>query len=234
MNRNNNNNIDDIPQEAIEKMARRLSYVGAILIAVAVVGVCFSIAKIEIVSIKIVVAAIAVAVGLIGIFLMIVAGIGGKELPVENNFFLYDKKSKQSIEVSELTISLVREKMVSFMASFKHRGKLYIGDLFDDRSQIPDHFKPLFCYELLCEISDENGADAETFLSFGYECAEIFSKYLSQNGDYELAMNVKSYILDFSNGKQNVSEFKSYLSSKRSHIEERMLDYTKSNIKKFG
>ena len=234
MNRNNNNNIDDLPQDAIEKMARRLSYVGAILIAVAVVGVCFSITKIEIMAIKIVVAAIAIAIGLIGIFLMIVAGVGGKEPLADNNFFLYDKRRKQSIEVSELTVALVREKMINLMASFKHRGKLYIGDLFDDRSQIPDHFKPLFCYELLCEIGDENGADAETFLSFGYECAEIFSKYLSQSGDYELAMNVKSYILDFSSGKHNVSEFKSYISSKKHYIEEKMLDYTKNNIKKFG
>lgn len=234
---NQNNNMDDIPQEVLEKMARRLSNFGAILIAAAIVGVCFAIAKIESSSIKIVVAAISAAVGLIGIFLMIVAGVGSRvspERPAKNNFFLYNRKERQNIEISELTVHLIRDKLTAYMSSFKHRGKLYIGDLFDERSQIPDHFKPLFCYELLCEISDENGADAETFLSFGYECAEIFSKYLSQNEDYSLAMDVKTYILDFASGKSNVEEFKSYLTSKKQYIENKMLDYTKSNIKKFG
>ena len=108
---NNKNNLDDIPQEALDKMATRLSYFGAVLIAAAVVGVCFAITRIDNTVIKIVVAAIAAVVGLIGIFIVLVANIGAREVPEEeNNFFLYNKKRKQNIDLSELTVSLIREK----------------------------------------------------------------------------------------------------------------------------
>ena len=231
---NQDNNLNEIPKEELEKIARRISNFGAILIAVAFVGVCFAIAKIDDLIIKIIVSAISAIIGVVGIFIMVLVAIGSREAGRQNNFFLYNKKKKENMDISELTVKEVRDRLVSYMDSYKHRGRLYIGDLFDERMQIPDQFKPLFCYELLCEIGDNNGADAETFLSFGQECADIFSKYLSQNGDYELASKVKGYILDFSSGKKNTEEFKSFISSQKASLEEKMLKYTVSNIKKFG
>lgn len=231
---NQNNNLEEIPREELEKISRRISNVGAVLIAVAIIGVCFAIAKVDDLTIKIIVAVVACCIGAIGAFLMIIAAVGSREAGREDNFFLYNKKTKTNIDVSELTVSEVRGRLTSLMASYKHRGKLYIGDLFDERMRIPEHFKPLFCYELLCELSDENGADAEAFLSFGNECAEVFIKYLSQSGDYEIAAKVRGYILDFSNGKKNADEFREYISSKKTFLEERMLRYAVNNIKKFG
>ncbi len=231
---NQNNNLEEIPREELEKISRRISNFGAILIAVAIIGFCFAIAKIDDLTVKIIIAVIACFVGAVGAFLMIIAAIGTKDMSRPDNFFLYNTKTKENIDVSELTVDEVRKRLIKFMASYKHRGKLYIGDLFDERMRIPEHFKPLFCYELLCELCDENGADAEAFLSFGNECAEVFTKYLSQSGDYELAMKIRGYITDFSSGKKNVEEFRQYIFSKKAFLEERMLQYATSNIKKFG
>ena len=144
-----------------------------------------------------------------------------------------DKKKKQDIAISELKISEIRGRLTDFMAAFKFRGKLYIGDLFDERNRIPEHFKILFCYELLCEIS-ENRADAEIFLSFGKECADIFSEYLTKNGDGELAMKIRAYILDFSDGNKKIEEFRDLIVSQKESLEEKMLSYTVKNIEKFG
>lgn len=230
----NNNNLDDIPKEALETMARRMSNFGAILIGVAIIGICFAIAKLEGEFIRIAVIVLAGLVGIVGIFLMIIAAVGIRNEFPKHNFFLYDKKAKKDIAPSELTVSLVRERISLFMSSFKRRGKLYIGDLFDPRMRISDPFKTLFCYEILCEIGEKSGADPATFLSFGLECADTFYTYLAFNGDHELALKLKSFILDFSEGHENAEEFASFLSSKKEYMEEKMLDFTVKNIKKFG
>ena len=231
---NQNNNFEEIPREELEKISRRISNFGAILIAAAIIGVCFAIAKIDDITLKIVIAAVACVVGGVGAFIMIISAVATKESARQDNFFLYNKKTKTNVDVAELTVPEVRKRLMALMASYKHRGKLYIGDLFDERMRIPEHFKPLFCYELLCELSDENGADAEAFLSFGDECAEVFIKYLSQSGDYEIATRIKSYITDFSSGKENASEFKQYITEQKPTLEANMLKYAKNNIKKFG
>lgn len=231
---NQNNNFDDIPKEFIETMSRRLSNIGAILIGAAVIGVCFAIARMENEVVKVAIIALSGLVGVLGIFLMIVAYVGSSEIRNKHNFFLYNKKKKQDMAIGELTISEIRNRLTAFMSSFKHRGKLYVGDLFDERQRIPEPFKILFCYELLCEIGDNKGADPEVFLSFGHECGEIFYRYLSKNGDHELGLKIKTYILEFGEGKENVDEFKGFILSKKQYLEEKMLNYTVENIKKFG
>lgn len=230
----NNNNLDDIPKDALETIARRISNFGAILIAAAIIGVCFAIAKLDDEVMRVAVIIISALVGIVGIFLMIVATVGSKNENPKHNFFLYDKKKKQDIALSELTVPLIRERLYNFMSSFKHRGKLYIGDLFDARMRIPEHFKTLFCYEILCEIGEAQGTDPKLFLSFGHECADVFYRYLAFNGDHELALRLKTFIIEFSEGKENSEEFASFLSSKKEYMEEKMLDFTVKNIKKFG
>jgi hypothetical protein len=149
------------------------------------------------------------------------------------NFFLYDKKKKTDISPAELTFDSVRSKICEFMSIFKHKGKLYIGDLFSNNATVPEHFKPLFCYELLYELATDDGLEAGVFLSFGSECAEVFAKYLRENEDYELATRIYSYIVDFESGDKRIAEFKDYMSSMSQHIESKMLGYTKENIEKF-
>ena len=150
------------------------------------------------------------------------------------NFFLYDRKTKADMPLSALTFSEVRHRLLDFMSIFKRRGKLYVGDLFDENPHITENFKPLFCYEILYELAIEDGAmDARSFLGFGGECADIFTKYLRQTEDYELATAIRTYIFDYSEENDNTKGFKEYIKSKKEHIESKMLGYAKKNIEKF-
>ena len=120
------------------------------------------------------------------------------------------------------------------MTIFKRRGKLYIADLFDENPNIPEYFKPLFCYEILYELASDEGMDATAFLRFGGECADVFSKYLRENGDYELANRLRSFIIEHSEDNNNTEAFKEYMKTKKEHISEKMLGYAVKNIEKFN
>ena len=229
---NQNDNFDNLTPEEKAAATDKIARFGAILLALGIILYCFSIAKLEEGFARFAASLFACLLGGIGIFIIVVVILGSKADKSRRNFFLYDKKKKQDIAVSELKISEIRGRLTDFMAAFKFRGKLYIGDLFDERNRIPEHFKILFCYELLCEIS-ENRADAEIFLSFGKECADIFSEYLTKNGDGELAMKIRAYILDFSDGDKKTEEFRELIVSQKESLEEKMLSYTVKNIEKF-
>ncbi len=229
---NQNDNFDNLTPEEKAAATDKIARFGAILLALGIILYCFALAKLEEGFARFATSLFACLLGGVGVFIIVVVILGSRADKSRRNFFLYDKKKKKDIEVSELKISEIRGRLTDFMAAFKFRGKLYIGDLFDDRNRIPEHFKILFCYELLCEIS-ENSADAEIFLSFGKECADIFSEYLTKNGDGELAMKIKAYILDFSDGDKKTEEFRELIVSQKESLEEKMLSYTVKNIEKF-
>jgi len=224
----NNNNKDDN-----REIASKVAKFGAIVLGSAIILACFAYAKITNPILQITIGIIAAIIGCLGIFLLITVIYSIKASGANNNFFLYDKKKKQNIPISELTVAEIRMRLFSLMSIFKYKGKLYIGDLFSEDKNIPECFRTLFCYELLCEISEKNCAEAEIFLSFGNECANIFYKYLSENADYDLARDIKIYINDFSSGNNRVEEFHKYIISKKQQIEEKMLIYTVENIDKF-
>lgn len=205
------------------------------MIAIAIVLACFSYTKMEPGAAQIALYVLAGVIALIGGFIIFVIAYGTHLEKQKRNFFLYDKKLKKDISLDELTVARIRERLVMHMALFKHKGKLYVGDLFDSKTLIvPEIIKPLFCYELLCEIADENGANASVFLSFGIECADIFSKYLASNDDHELALKIKSYFFAYADDQSVSGEFREYVVSKKEHIEAKMLGYVKSNIEKFS
>ena len=230
---NQNKNINDLSPEERSAINDKITRFGAILLAVGIVMYCFSITKIEEGFIRILVSVLACLIGTLGIFIIVVVIAGSKTEKQKRNFFLYDRKKKKNIDVSDLNIGTVREKISDFMAAFKIRGKLYVGDLFDNKNRIPDHFKTLFCYELLCQIS-EHRANAEVFLSLGNECADIFEKYLAATGNSELAISIRAYIINYSAGENKVDEFRTLMTSKKEELEASMLNYTKQNISKFG
>ena len=71
-------------------------------------------------------------------------------------------------------------------------------------------------------------------MSFGNECALIFSKYLRENGDYELASDVCNYLNSYSKENSNAESFRSFIKNKKEYIEKKMLGYTVDNIDKFN
>ena len=207
----------------------------SVMIAVAIVLACFSYTKVDPGVAQIALYVLAGIIAIIGGFVIFVVAYGTHIEKQKRNFFLYDRKLKKDIPMDDLTVARVRERLVMHMSLFRHKGKLYIGDLFDSKTMIaPEILKPLFCYELLGEIADENGANASVFLSFGVECAEIFSKYLASNDDHELALKIKGYFFAYANDKTVSGEFREYIVSKKEHIEAKMLGYVKSNIEKFS
>jgi len=229
---NNDQNNQNNP--SIEEIGEKVIRFGAILVAAAIILFCFAYTKIESPLLQMLAFGLSTLLGCVGIFIIVVIAVGMRAEKHKTNFFLYDKKKRKNIDPCELTVAEIRKRLEEFMSSFKHRGKLYIGDLFDERRHIPEHFKPLFCYEVLCQIAEGSNSQAETFLSFGFECAEVFSKYLSQNADYELASKIKTYIAEYSDGEHKAEGFCSYISEQKQSIEEKMLNYTVTNIEKFG
>lgn len=230
MNNDQNNQKTPSADEIGEKIIR----FGSILVAAAIILFCFAYTRIESPILAAAVFVLSGLLGCVGVFIIVVIAFGMRVEKHKTNFFLYDKKKKQNIELCELTVNEIRKRLNEFMSTFKHRGRLYVGDLFDERRRVPEHFKPLFCYELLCQISEGSQAQAETFLSFGLECADIFSKYLSQSSDYELASRIKTFICEYSEKNQKTEDFFCYIASQKQHIEEKMLNYTIENIEKFG
>ena len=221
---------EELMREARIKMIK----IASVGIAGAIVLACYAYTKIEDVMVQTVLFGVSSIISVIAGLLIIGTVSLGREQKARRNFFLYDSRAKKDIGVKELTVSRVREKMREFMSIFKRRGKLYIGDLFDENPHIPEHFKPLFCYEILCQLaSGEGHTDVSTFLSFGRECAEIFVKYLRENRDYELALSINSYICEYSPENNNSEKFAEYLKTQKEHIESKMLSYAVENIEKF-
>lgn len=212
----------------------RIIRFGSVLVAIAIILTCFAMAKVNNLFFKIALNIVAAVVGCFGLFLIITVIVGSRMSKVNSNFFLYDKKKKANIPVGELTVEEVRSRLFSLISVFRYKGKLYIGDLFSDERSIPDVFKTLFCYELLCELSEDSAPEVEKFLSFGDECGDIFFKYLSLNSDYELAEDIRGYIRAYSDGKADVEEFHKYIIAKKQSFETKMLDYTVENIDSFN
>jgi hypothetical protein len=216
--RNNGDNIND-----------KITRFGAVLIAIASVVFCYSYTRLS-GSSGIVAYAVAGVLAVAGAFIITVVVLGSR---FENrNLFLYDPKSKRDVTPSELSIALVRQRVISYMKMFRRFGMLYIGELFDSPS-VPESLKPLFCYELLCEIAEDGEAKAETFLNYGSECAAIFSKYLTDVEEFDILTRLSGFISDFSERREVVNEFIGYLRSQKDHMGKRMLNYTVNNIDKF-
>ena len=233
MNQNNQNNQNN--QENMEEKMRdatiKLIKTASVILGIAIITFCYGYTKTEGAA-----QAVTYILGAILCFiattLITVTLSARRAFKNKRNFFLYDKKKKADIAPAELTFDVVRSKICEFMSIFKHRGKLYIGDLFSNDDSVPEHFKPLFCYELLYELAIDDGLEAGVFLSFGSECAEVFAKYLRENEDYDLANKIYAFIVDFEAGNRRTAEFKQYMNTQAEHIKSKMLGYTISNIEK--
>ncbi len=203
-------------------------------IGASVILACYSYTRVEDVFRQLLLYVLSSVICIIAALLIMGAVAIGRAEKNRHNFFLYNRKNKAEMPIASLTVKEIRERLLEFMSIFKRRGKLYVGDLFEENPNIPEQFKPLFCYEILYELAAEDGIDAVAFLGFGGECAEIFTKYLRENEDYELATKLRSFILDFSTENNNSESFREYMRTKKEHIEEKMLKYTVKNIEKFN
>lgn len=225
---NNNVNKPTPDYSPIYRMA-------AVMLAIAVIVTCYAIARVEDFLLRIILFSVAGLVAFIA-FIFISAALTAKRMSGKKiNYFLYDKKTKRDMPLDALTFEELRRRIQKYMSMFSRGGKLYVGDLFDERINIPNGFRPLFCYELLYELA-ESGADCKRlglFLSFGNECADAFSEQLNSVGEFELAQKLRFYFSEYLSGNQNVADFYDFLNTKKDALRANMMKYTKEHIEEF-
>lgn len=207
----------------------------AVLIAIAIVLAAFTYTKVEGVVIQLSLFSLSGLLLTFSTFLLITARKAKKLSQRKVNYFLYDRKTDGERNVDTLTFDEIRIKIQKYMGMFKRGKRLYLGDLFDERVNIPKAFRPLFCFELLYEMSDDKNPHgrAKTFLSFGVECAGAFYAHLSSAGECQLAEDLKRFFEDYAEGKNNEEEFSLYLKSQKEHIQLSIVKYLKEHINEF-
>ena len=211
----------------------RLVRISSVMLALAIIGVCYGIARVEDASLKIgIFATSGVTAGIAVIFITSAAYLSYRKTH-KRNFFLYDKRSRADRPVSELDFEYIREKVIEYMSIFKHGKRLYVGEIFIDTPWSVKEMKPLMCYELLYELSADGLDACRTFLGYGMECSRIFSEHLLQSGDVAMAADIANFFSDYARDNDVAKEFLQYVSSKKEHIEKRVVEYTKNNIDKF-
>lgn len=212
----------------------RLIRVGSVMIALAIVGVCLAIARVEELIFKTVIIAVSgLLLFLGGMFIASVAYLKYHETH-KKNYILYDKKIKGDIPVEQVDFELIRGKVLDYMSVFRRGKKLYVGELFMDTPWTIEGMKTLVCYELLYELAAKQDiAGCMTFLGYGSECSGIFSKHLMENRDFDLSANIAKYFAEYEHNKDAANEFCKYIETQKAHIEIRMVEFVKANPEKF-
>ncbi len=213
------------------RTARFFVRLAAILLALALLSVCFAIVKVQSIIGKILLFVAAALAVLLSAFLILLVILAKRAQKHRHNFFLYDRKMRGNMPTEELTVEHISNRLMSYMGLFRHHKQLYISTLFDESGGAPESFKPLFCYQLLGMLSVGAEDQLCAFLEGGKELADIFSNYLTQAGEDELSRDVQSFIASY-DGKTAAS-FGTYLRLKSDYLAERMLSYTKEHIHDF-
>lgn len=212
----------------------RLVRVASVMIALAIIGTCFAIARVEELIFKTVIFAISgLLLFLGGMFIASVAYLKYHETH-KRNYILYDKRKKADMPLEQVDFDLVRGKVLDYMAMFRRGKQLYVGELFMDTPWSIEGMKTLVCYELLYELATRTDIEGcKSFLGYGAECSTIFSKYLMENKDFDLSANVAKCFLEYAKDRSVAKEFSEYIATQKAHIEKRVVEFVKANSEKF-
>ncbi len=212
----------------------RLVRIGSVMVALAIIGICFAIARVEDIIIKIAIIAFSgMLIFIGGLFIASVVYLKHHETH-KKNYILYDKKTKSDISLEQVNFELVRGKLLDYMSVFRRGKQLYVGELFIDTPWTIEGMKTLVCYELLYELATKKDiVGCKNFLGYGAECSGIFSKYLIENKDFDLSANVAKYFTEYAQNKDAAKEFCEYIDTQKVHIEKRVVEFVKANPEKF-
>ncbi len=151
----------------------------------------------------------------------------------QQNFFLYDSKTKRNIPVDQLTFGLINNRMNKFFAGYAaSEGKIWTDGILDNPElDMAEEFKPVVAYKLLFNIAHMN-------VDNGWKCFEVASaqtvdficKGLEQNGDNEIAKNLR--LMKAAQPFQ-ITYVKQYLVNNKSYLQAKMFRYVRDNIEKF-
>ncbi len=212
----------------------RLVRVASVMIALAIVGICLAIARVEELIFKTVIFAVSgLLLFLGGMFIASIAYLKYHETH-KRNYILYDKKIKADMPIEKVDFELIRGKVLDYMSVFRRGKKLYVGELFVDTPWTIEGMKTLVCYELLYELASRKDiVGCQSFLGYGSECSGIFSRYLTENKDFDLSSNVAKYFTEYVQNKDAAKDFCEYIDTQKAHIEKRVVAFVKENPEKF-
>ncbi len=157
------------------------------------------------------------------------------EAAASENIFLSETDDGQEEPAAHLTLEDARDRLHGYMHRFLQGGKLYLANLFEEASHIPEAYKPLFCYDVLLSLSEEDETERwENVLGFGKEFADTFARYLSAAGEEALPAKLQYFVAVYDQNKEKtVRDFRSFVLSREDYIEDRFMAYLHAHIRDF-
>lgn len=151
------------------------------------------------------------------------------------NVFL-DGESAEDGCTDTLTLADARNRLHGYMALFLQGGKLYLANLFTDESHVPGVFKPLFCYDFLLSLIEEDDTEKwKNVMEFGKDFADTFARYLSVAGEESIPGKIQYYIAVYAaNREKTVGDFRRFIMAQKAYLEERFMQYLRSHIREFN
>ena len=149
------------------------------------------------------------------------------------NYFLYDSKIKKNISLQKLTFQMVDSRMNRFFAGYaSSEGKIWTEGILDNPYlEMAEEFKPLVAYKLLFDIARADNEKAwKCFEISSVSTVDFICRGLEQNGDAELAKNVK--MMKMTQPFQ-LKYIRDYLVNNKGYIQSRMMRYIRENIDRF-
>ena len=154
---------------------------------------------------------------------------------VSKNLFLYDTAENKNLDVEELDFDRINKRMGSFMGNISSGiRELWSENLFIGHDDIwggTEELKTLLAYKMLYDLSVVNKeALWGLYLAADGELIEAMADAISNNDGDELGM----YIMKLQAGAEGSFEkSKKFLDDNKNYIENKMFNFTKSNIEKF-
>lgn len=143
---------------------------------------------------------------------------------------------EEEVSSEDLTLADARNRLHGYMTRFLRSGKLYLAHLFEDEVRIPEVFKPLFCYDFLLSLIEEDDMEKwKNVMEFGKNFADTFARYLSIAGEEALPGKIQYYIAVYAaNREKTVSDFRSFIMAQKAYLEERFMQYLRLHIRELN
>lgn len=153
----------------------------------------------------------------------------------QENFFLYDNRTKTNISPEDLDFDRINKKMTQVMAALTSKAaQIWTENIFESDNDIfeeDDSFIPLIAYKILYDLHDKaNDSVWNLYLMADASIVDSIVKALEQNEDHELG---KAFKFLHSNASGSYERTEKFLSDNKKYIQSKMVKYVKANINRF-
>lgn len=153
----------------------------------------------------------------------------------QENFFLYDSKSKTNVSIEELDFDRINKKMTQVMAVLTTKAaQVWTENVFENDNEVfedDDSFVPLVAYKILYDLHDRaNESVWNLYLMADESIIDSIANALELNEDHELG---KAFKFLHSNAGGSYERTERFLSDNKKYIQNKMVKYVKANINRF-